>query len=196
MSRLGALKIKHDLLCNRNLNSKHDDKATLPCMMKFSVLLGPFDGHVAIIHPSSSEWYISSPNSEYIPLPPGQWCNVYPCFDGCFGLDDHTQWPQPFSERYPHLSCIPTKIEEHSVIWEDPLQHDFIHIKHNGREIGLGKWSELWLQPLRISCSWLLGKVALCWIKNKALDSHPEVKPLCIYLEHALSWLRAVSMSE
>ena len=196
MSSLSPSQVEHNLLRNRNLNGRRVDEAALSHLMKFSVPLGPFDGLVAVIHPSSSEWYICSPNAEYIPLPPGQQCNVYPRFDGRFGPDDHTQWPQPFSEKYPHLSCIPTKIQEHSVIWEDPLRHDFIYIKHNGKEIGLGKWSEPWIQPLRISCSWLLGEVALRRIKNKALDSHPEVKPLCVHLERALSRLRAVSMSD
>jgi hypothetical protein len=198
MSRLSASTVEHNLLCNWNLNGKHVGEAALSRLMRFSVPLGPFDGCVAVIHPLSSEWYIYSPNAEYIPLPPGQQCNVYACFDGRFGPDNHTQWPQPFSEKYPHLSCIPKKTvgHAHSVIWEDPLQPDFIHIRHNGEKIGLGRWSEPWLQSLRISCSWLLDEVALRRIKNKALDSHSEVTLLCVYLDCALSWLRSVPMSE
>ena len=98
---LSASKIEHDLLRNWNLNSKHVDEATLSCLMNFPVLLRPFNGHAAVIHPSSSEWYLCRANSEYMLLPPGWWCNVYP-FDDPFELDDHIQWPQPFSERYPH----------------------------------------------------------------------------------------------
>ena len=198
MSHLSASKVEHTLLCNRNLNGKHVDEPAPSRLMKFSVPLGPFDGHVAIIHPLSSKLYICSPNAKYIPLPPSQWCNVYACFNGHFGPDDHTQWPQPFSEKYPHLSCIPKKTacHEHSAIWQDPLQHDFIHIWHNGEKIGLGRWSEPWLQSLRISSSWLLGEVALCQSKSKALDSHPEVMPLCVNLECALSWLHTILMSE
>ena len=198
MSRIDASKVEHTLLRTRNLNGKCVGKAAFSRLMKISVPLGPFDGRVAVIHPLSPEWYISSPNAEYIPLPPGQRCNVYPRFDGRFGPDDHTQWPQPFSEKYPHLSCIPKKMagHAHSIIWEDPLQHDFIHIQHNGEKIGLGMWSERWLQPLRISCSWLLGEVSLCRIRNKALDSHSEVTALCVYLERASSRLRSVPMSE
>jgi hypothetical protein len=198
MSPIDASKVEQTLLRNQNLSGKCVGEATFSRLMKISVPLGLFDGRVAVIHPSSPEWYISSPNAEYIPLPPGQRCNVYPCFDGRFGPDNHTQWPQPFSEKYLHLSCIPKKMadHEHSVIWQDPLQYDFIHIQHNGEKIGLGRWSEQWLQPLRISCSWLQGQVSLCWIRNKALDSHPQVMPLCVYLERALSRLRSVPMSE
>src|SRR6202044_3119860 len=82
MSRIDTSKVEHTLLGNRNLNGKCVREAIFSRLMKFSVPLGPFDGRVAVIHPSSSEWYISSPNAEYIPLPPCQRCNVYPGFDG------------------------------------------------------------------------------------------------------------------
>jgi hypothetical protein len=75
---------------------------------KISVPLGPFDGHVATVHPSLPEFYISSPKCEYIALPPSPQCNVYPCFDGCFGADNHTQWPQPFSEKCHNMVRTPT----------------------------------------------------------------------------------------
>ena len=158
--------------------------------------MGPFDGRVAVIHPSSSNFYICSPNSEYIPLPPGQRCNVYPRIDGRFGPDDHTQWPQPFSAKFPHLSCIPTKIDEHSVIWDGPTRQDFIHINYNQEKIGFGKWSERWLETLGTSTNWLLDEVARRRVQNKRLDSHTEVMPLSTYLRRALWRLRAVSMSQ
>ncbi|KAF8328646.1 hypothetical protein F5887DRAFT_861738, partial [Amanita rubescens] len=77
-------------------------------------------------------WFILSPNSDYIPLPPGTRCNVYVRFDGRFGADDHTQWPQPFSRNFPHLCCIPKKKQGHpySVIWQDPQIHDFERIQN------------------------------------------------------------------
>ena len=164
---------------------------------KASVPLGPFDGRVATVHPSLPEWYISSPNCEYIPLPPGPRCNVYPRLDGRFGADDHTQWPQPFSEKFPHLSCIPKKTEghQHSVIWQDPIKGDFKRLRHNGENIDLGKWSEWWLQSLSTSSKWLLDEVARRQTSSKALDSHSEIAPLSIHLGRALSRLRAVSMT-
>ena len=161
---------------------------------KISVPLGPFDGRVAAVHPSLPEFYISSPNCEYIALPPGPRCNVYPRSDGRFGADDHTQWPQPFSEKFPHLSCIPKKTEghDHSVIWQDPLKGDFQRLGN----IDSGKWSEWWLQSLSTSIKWLLEEVARRRTNNKALrDSHPEIAPLSVHLERALSRLRAVLMT-
>ena len=164
---------------------------------KVSVPLGPFDGRVAAVHPSFPESYISSPYCEYIPLPPGPRCNVYPRFDGRFGADDHTQWPQPFSEKFPHLSCISKKTEghEHSVIWQDPVKGDFERLRHNVENVDLGKWSEWWLQSLSRSSKWLLEEVARRRTNNKALDSHSEIAPLSVHLERALSRLRAVSMT-
>jgi hypothetical protein len=162
------------------------------------VPLGPFDGRVAAIHPLSDDWYISSPNSDYIPMPPGPRCNVYTRYDGRFGPDDHTQWPQPFSQRFPHLCCIPKQMDgsEHSVIWQDPPRQDFIEIRRNGEEIGLGMWLESWLKPLSTSTRWLLDEVARRQTKNKALETHPDVNPLAVNLERASSRLRVVPMSE
>jgi hypothetical protein len=164
---------------------------------KVSVALGPFDGRVAAIHPSFPELYISTPNCEYIPLPPGPRCNVYPRFDGRFGPDDHTQWPQPFSEKFPHLSCIPKKTEghTHSVIWWDPVEDDFKQLRHDGEDINFGKWSEWRLQSLGASSKWLLDEVTRRRTNSKALDSHPEIVPLSVNLERALSRLRSVPMS-
>ncbi|KAF8328277.1 hypothetical protein F5887DRAFT_1083259 [Amanita rubescens] len=171
--------MNQDLLRNRNVNSP----------------LGPFDGRVAAIDPSRPNWYISSPNCDYIPLPPGTRCNVYARYDGRFGPDDHTQWPQPFLPKFPHLCCIPKKKEaprEHSVMWQDPVRAEFIRIESNVP--GFGRWSEWWLEEFCKSCKWLLEELARRRANNKNLDSHPEVAPLSTNLERALSRLRAVPM--
>ncbi|KAF8330683.1 hypothetical protein F5887DRAFT_1081524 [Amanita rubescens] len=176
MDRTSASNIEQDLLRNRNTNKP----------------LGAFDGRVAVLHPERPGWFILSPNCDYIALPPGTRCNVYVRFDGRFGPDDHTQWPQPFSRRFPHLCCIPKKKQgnPHSVIWENPQIHDFERIQND--IIGLGKWSGSLLEALRKSNNWLLEELARRRANNKTLDSHPEVVALSTNLERALSRLRAV----
>ena len=136
-----------------------------------------------------SMWSTWSPHGVY----KYRWGSVKCCH---FGLDDHTQWPQPFSAKFPHLSCILTKIDEHSVIWDGPTRQDFIHINYNQEKIGFGKWSECWLETLGTSTNWLLDEVARRRVQNKRLDLHTEVMPLSTYLRHALWWLHAVSMSQ
>ncbi|KAF8326720.1 hypothetical protein F5887DRAFT_1084334 [Amanita rubescens] len=160
-------------------------------------LLGPFDGRVAALYPNNPELYISSPNYDAIFLPPGPACNVYARYDGRYGHDDHTQWPQPFSSKYLHLCCIPRSGDgqEHSVIWQNPVRDDFIRFNRDGMVIELGKWSEHWLQQMGTSCRWLFDEVTRRRSTNQLLDTHPLLPPLLIHLERAINRLRAVAMS-
>ena len=164
---------------------------------KVTAPLGPFDGRVAALHPNNPELYISSPNYDAIFSPPGPACNVYARSDGRYGPDDHTQWPQPFSSKYPYLCCIPKRGngQEHSVIWRDLARDDFVRSNRDGMVIGLGKWSEHWLQQMGTSCGWLFNEVARLRSANGLLDKHPLLPSLLIHLERAINRLRAVTMS-
>lgn len=118
------------------------------------VKLGPFDGLVAALHPAMPEYYISSPNCNHIFLPPGPAFNIYAWIDGHYGQDDHTKWQQPYSQKYPFLSCIPkgTNDDENSIIWQDPIYKDFEWIIWDGVNIRLGKWPDWLLELLGNSC--------------------------------------------
>ena len=161
-----------------------------------TVKLGPFDGRVAAILPSNHDYYISSPNYDLIFSPPGPTCNVYVRSDGCYGHDDHTQWPQPLSYKYLFICCIPKKSDanDNAIIWQDPDYRDFEWIIQDGVDIRLGKWSDWWLRSLEKSCKWLLDEVAQRRTNDKTLDAHPLVTPQSIYLERALNRVRAVPM--
>ena len=140
-----------------------------------TVKLGPFDGRVAAVHPSYPNHYISSPNYNFIYSPPGPICNVYARFDGRYGQDDHTQWLQPFSPKYPFLCCIPRRSNagDNAVIWQDPDYHDFKSISRDGVSIGLGKWSDLLLESLGTSCRWMMDEVAQRRANDATLNAHP-----------------------
>lgn len=159
------------------------------------VSLGPFDGRVAALHPSYPNFYITTPNAEYILSPPGPQCNVYARYDGRYGQDDHTQWPQPFSRKFPHLACIPKKQEkaENSVMWDNPHRRDFVEVGEGS--LGMGKWSAGWIGDLEKSCKWLMGEVALRLTTNIALSSHPLLPQLSNDLERSMNRLRALAMT-
>ncbi|KIY46362.1 hypothetical protein FISHEDRAFT_75699 [Fistulina hepatica ATCC 64428] len=61
---------------------------------------------------------ITTPNMSFIPFPPFGDRNVRLRVDGLYGVDDHTRWPQPYNELYPHYACIRRPIID-SASWED-----------------------------------------------------------------------------
>ena len=154
-----------------------------------TVELGPFDGLVAALHLGMPEYYISSPNCDHIFLPPGPVCNVYAWCDGHYGQDDHTQWLQPYSRKYPFLCCILKQSDdnENSVIWLDPVYEDFEWIIQDRVKIRLGKWPDWLLESLGKSCRWLMDEVAQRRANDAALNAHPFLTPQTIQLEHALN---------
>lgn len=128
------------------------------------VPLGPFDGRVAAIHTQHPDYYITTPNQEEIIEPPGP-CNVYARWDGRYGPDDHTQWPQPFSRSYPYLCCVPKKngvAAEYSIMWWDPTQTDFEPVQRHGSNEGIGFLPHYELRQLGQCCERL----------NERVDSH------------------------
>ncbi|KIY51788.1 hypothetical protein FISHEDRAFT_70512 [Fistulina hepatica ATCC 64428] len=54
----------------------------------------------------------------FIPFPPFGNRNVCLRDDGLYGVDDHTRWPQPYNELYPHSACIRRPIID-KASWED-----------------------------------------------------------------------------
>ena len=142
------------------------------------------------------EYYISSANYDHILLPPGPTCNVFARSDGRYGQDDHTQWPQPYSRKYPFLCCILKKSDDsdHSVIWQDPVYDDFEWIIRDGMKIGLGKWLDWLIESLGKSCRWLMDEVAQRRTSDATLNAHPFLATQTIQLERALNRLRVITM--
>ncbi|KAL0573744.1 hypothetical protein V5O48_008205 [Marasmius crinis-equi] len=66
-------------------------------------------GRVCALSPRTRD-FITSPNCEYVPLPPlGSTRDLYRRADGFYGHDDPVCWPQPFNKNNPYLSCIPRR---------------------------------------------------------------------------------------
>ena len=156
--------------------------------------LGPFDGRVATLHPQHPEFYIATPNQDDVFSPPGP-CNVYARFDGRYGQDDHTQWPQPFSHSAPYLCCIPKcegQLVEDSIMWWNPTRQDFEPILRHGWDIGIGFLPNRELRLMEQCYERLNQRVGEY---RKKTDLHPLTHSLLINLRRTLSRLRAVAMT-
>ncbi|KAK0188739.1 hypothetical protein F5146DRAFT_1140286 [Armillaria mellea] len=119
MSLTCAIK-KEDLL--RNLGS-------------FSGTLSFNDGCVGALFPNR-EFFITSPTSEFIPLPPTT-NEVHLYKDGRFGEHDYSHIPQYYEEAYCHLPLIPwqpTGILEHHLyldymyMWDNAVLDRLAHV--------------------------------------------------------------------
>ncbi|KAF8324386.1 hypothetical protein F5887DRAFT_1086616 [Amanita rubescens] len=161
------------------------------------VPLGPFDGRVAALHPRHSDFYIATPNQEDLFSPPGP-CNVYGRFDGRYGPDDHTQWPQPFSHSAPYLCCIPKpegQAAEDSIMWWNPTHRDFEPTLRHGWNIGIGFLPHQELRSMEQSCERLNQRVGQYRTKNDPSNQHPLTRSLSANLHRTLSRLRAIAMT-
>ncbi|KAF9042390.1 hypothetical protein BJ165DRAFT_1406053 [Panaeolus papilionaceus] len=69
-----------------------------------SAPLTAYDGRVGVV---IGEFIYTSPNESFIPCPILGFRRVVVREDYRFGPDDHTLWPQPYSESFPHLAAIP-----------------------------------------------------------------------------------------
>ena len=74
-----------------------------------------------------SQYFITSANVHYIPLPPFFNCQVKLCADSHYGDDDPTQWAQPYIPYHCHLATIPCPdtLVDHQIIWWTPTIGDF-----------------------------------------------------------------------
>jgi len=162
-----------------------------------SVPLGPFDGRVVALHPRHPDFYIATPNQEDVFSPPGP-CNVYARFDGRYGPDDHTQWPQPFSHSAPYLCCIPKRegqAADDSIMWWNPTHQDFEPTIHHGWNIGIGFLPHQELRSMEQCCERLSQRVGQYRTKNDPSNHHPLTRSLSANLRRTLSRLRAVAMT-
>ena len=156
--------------------------------------LGPFDGRVAALHPRHPDFYIATPNREDVFSPPGS-CNVYARFDGRYGPDDHTQWPQPFSHSAPYLCCIPKREGQEAedlIMWWNPTREDFEPVLHHGWDIGIGFLPYHELQLMDQCCERLNQRVEQY---QTNINPCPLTHSLSVNLCRTLSRLRAVAMT-
>ncbi|KAF9035469.1 hypothetical protein BJ165DRAFT_1409348 [Panaeolus papilionaceus] len=105
--------------------------------------LTAYDGKVGAI---IGKYVYTSPNESFIPHPLLGYRHVRVREDYRYGPDDHTLWPQPYSEQHPHLGTIPRRPQDPnkplSAMWYDPVTTDFCPI-NNGSIDRFKKWSSL-----------------------------------------------------
>ncbi|KAF9049062.1 hypothetical protein BJ165DRAFT_1343930, partial [Panaeolus papilionaceus] len=102
--------------------------------------LTAYDGRVGAI---IGKYVYTSPNESFIPHPLLGHRHVRVREDYRYGPDDHTLWPQPYSEQHPHLGAIPRRPQDAnnplSVMWYDPVTADFRPVNNGGIMDDLGK---------------------------------------------------------
>ncbi|KAF9034588.1 hypothetical protein BJ165DRAFT_1409882 [Panaeolus papilionaceus] len=92
--------------------------------------LGALDGQVAAqMEHAGVKYIITTPNQDYVPVPPVGERQLRLRSDLRYGLEDHTQWPQFHVMDYPHLFAILTKPHDDSnvlsMLWWTPTERDF-----------------------------------------------------------------------
>jgi hypothetical protein len=156
--------------------------------MQISKALSSADGLVGSVT-LDGKWIITSPNSTVTFDPPiGGDRALYLRSNLRFGDDDPVQWPQPFTNEYPHLACImlrPRKEDDPmKIMWWWP---EYQHFRSNdGTLLGVGRLDPMWFFPLQ--------NLSLALLK-RAHDSRTAVRPisqLCITLENLLHRLEFI----
>jgi hypothetical protein len=62
-------------------------------------------------------WMMTSPNANWLPLPPKPHRKLQLRADGMFGLDDPINWPQPCVRSYEYIACIRFKDHPSIEFW-------------------------------------------------------------------------------
>jgi hypothetical protein len=101
--------------------------------------LSALDGKVAAIF---IDWVVTSPNQDFVPEFKLGHTQVYLRADGRYGQDDATLWPQPYHDKYPHLTAIPRKpTDAHTnlnVMWWTPSRSSWRQSKQ-ATIVGVGQ---------------------------------------------------------
>ena len=106
-----------------------------------------------------------------------------------YGDDDPMQWPQPFTETYPHYACIPQCPDlpnhPHMILWLTPNPRNYM------KQPGL--FGDLWmLDPVTFHA---LTKVATEILEHAAkptLKDHNLILWRVLHVRHLLQWLEYI----
>ena len=108
------------------------------------------------------KYYITSPNTDFIPEPFVGRVVVAMRADYRYGPPDPIQWPQVLSENFEYLCAILRRVpptDPRAPIWSDPLDSEFKLIK--GCEFkSLGLFGKSWLEPLSALVAQLSRRIA------------------------------------
>ncbi|KAF9031289.1 hypothetical protein BJ165DRAFT_1535440 [Panaeolus papilionaceus] len=122
------------------------------------------DGRVAAyLQHHGKHYVITTPNQDFIPLPPIGFRHVRLRANLRYGLEDHCQWPQFLAPKYAHLPTIPRRpISDENplaILWWDPSMRDFVP-SLTGIVTGLGSLAPAKLNLLRAMQDSILSAVS------------------------------------
>ncbi|KAF9035780.1 hypothetical protein BJ165DRAFT_1305838, partial [Panaeolus papilionaceus] len=108
-------------------------------------------------------YVVTTPNQNFVPLPPIGFCSVRLRTNLRYGLEDHCQWPQFLAPKYAHLPTIPKRPTNNqdplAILWWDLSTHDFVPSR-TGIVTGLGSLVGTKLELLRVRQDSLLAAVS------------------------------------
>jgi hypothetical protein len=144
-----------------------------------------------------SKFFITTPNADYIPLPPFEDRQVKLRADSRYGDDDPIQWAQPYIALHCHLAAIPrpNTLRDHLIIWWTPTIGDFSFPPNSGPVSGLGKLCQPRVNELRTSFSFLRDRVKKYQQSIPPERNSLNIQPSVKWLEQVLDQLYSVQMS-
>ncbi|KAF9034017.1 hypothetical protein BJ165DRAFT_1410043 [Panaeolus papilionaceus] len=114
-----------------------------------NVALSPYDGKVGAM---IGDYIYTTPNQSFIPLPLYGDRKVLVRQNYRYGVDDHTQWPQPYSKLVPHLAVIPQKPTDPNdplaPLWYNPQESHFVQLSPGTIASAIGILDPIFLAPL------------------------------------------------
>ncbi|PPR00730.1 hypothetical protein CVT24_000954 [Panaeolus cyanescens] len=159
------------------------------------------DGRVAthLCH-QGTHYVISSPNQDYVPLPPIGRRELRLRANLRYGLEDHCQWPQFVVPKFKHLVTLPRKPTNAAsplhIIWWDPNPSDFVSTT-SGVATGLGTLASGKLQLLSAAMTTLLESVSQ-FTNTSPTPSDNAMESFCILqnqLKFAMNTLKCSKQS-
>ena len=132
---------------------------------------------------------VTSPNQREICHPPlGGDRVVFLRENLWYGDDDPVQWPQPFSETYPHYACIPAcpDVADHPymILWLSCNPRDYV--RQSGPFAGLWMLNRTTFRALSTVATEVLGWATKPSLQNRTLICFwvPHIRHLLQRLEH------------
>ena len=144
----------------------------------------------------NGDFFVTSANADYIPLPPFGDRQVQLHTDSRYGDDDPIQWAQPYAPLHCHLATIPcpNTLLDHRIIWWSPIISDFSFSPRSGPVSGLGKHCQPRYNELRTSLISLENRVKK-YQESTPKRNSPFIQPSVKWLQQVLDQLHSVQMS-
>ncbi|KAF9042145.1 hypothetical protein BJ165DRAFT_1546236 [Panaeolus papilionaceus] len=145
-----------------------------------NVSLSAYDGKVGAI---IGDCIYTTPNESFIPLPPRGDREVLVRQDYRYGVDDHTLWPQSYSNLVPHLAVIPRKStspnDPLAPLWRDPQESHFIQSSQGSIVSNIGILDPVFLEPLELIAKQLRLRF-FSYAKSLPEGKNPNVVAACL----------------